>query len=178
MEVNAKSDIVQNFGLSFGALTGQAPYEIYFRTGVAQAIRSIDTKKHGASNLIVSVTNQKTNTSSYAVRQIVSESYYRYFTYQSNLTTVLSNNNLVELDIINPVLSTSDEMLIQGQLNDFSQITTILLNVESPGTYVIQPSEVGSIAAIDNQNSIRAKLQGCIFADFDYKDDKTYNHKS
>jgi hypothetical protein len=92
--------------------TGVQPYQIFFRTGTSSPVRVIDTKKHKSTNLIVTLTNEKTNFSDNAVAQIVSESYARFLRQQSNLKTVYANDNVVELELQNPIMASSDELLL------------------------------------------------------------------
>jgi hypothetical protein len=171
MEVKTLGNI--NYALNYGArdATGVSPYQIFFRTGVGNQITSLDTKKHGQTQLIVTVTNQKSTTSNNSVLQIVSESYNRCFIFSTVLNQVLSNGDIVELNIQNPILATSDNILLQGQLNNQS----VLLELEDPYSYARQPSQQGTIAGLDMSSSIRPKLLGCIFSDVDTKDSSTFS---
>jgi hypothetical protein len=171
MEIKTKGDI--NLALNWGAANarGISPYQIFFRTGIGNEITSIDTKKHGQTQLILTVTNQKSVTSNNSVLQIVSESYNRCFLFSTVLTQVLNNGDITELNIQNPILATSDKLYLQGQTSG----TTVLLELDNPAAFAMQPTQVGTIAGIDNPNSIRPKLTGCIFTDLDCKDNATFS---
>jgi hypothetical protein len=141
-------------------------------------VKVIDTKRH-QNGLIVTMTNTKTNTSDNAIQQIVSESFFRLTTYTDKVTTPLSNLNLVELDLKNPILSKSDNNNIQlamsGQNLNNADITTLLFNNEAPGYYVTQPSDGGTFMPIDDPGSVVSKAANCAITTFDFKDDKSNN---
>ena len=138
--------------------TGIKPYETYFRTGTSNTIKVLDTKKHSPTNLIITLSNVKTNSTDFGVFQIVSESYARFFTYYNRLNTVDSNANLTDLSLQYPVMSKSEELLIQ----------------ESPGVFAVQPGVPGQIYSTSDANSIKIKMQSCPFSVFDYFNFKTY----
>jgi hypothetical protein len=159
-------------------VNGVEPYKIFFRTGASNDVRVVDTKRH-QNGLIVTMANTKTNTSDNAVQQIVSESFFRFTTYTDLATTPLSNLNLVELDLKNPILSKSDNQNIQlalsGQNLNNSEISTLLFNNEAPGYYVTQPSDGGTFMPVNESGSVVSKTVNCAITTFDFKDDKTNN---
>lgn len=160
----------------FPRATGVQPYKLFFRTGIANHARVIDTKKHKSTGLIVTVTNSldSTNENSTEVTQIVSESYARFFKRQNTLNTVFENGYLEPINIQYPIMTSDNEILISGQLLSSTNVTTATLNLESPGSYAIQPNFGGEFSPIDNTQYIRAKLQKCSCIAFDTKDNKTF----
>jgi len=171
MEVSTKGNINQALNYGFVGATGVSPYQIFFRTGIGNDVTSLDTKKHGQSQLILTVTNQKSTTSSNSVLQIVSESYNRVLLFSESLLQVLSNGDIADLLIQNPILSTSDKIYLQGQ----SGTDTLMLELENPASFAKQPTQTGTIAGIDNTSSRRPKLFGCIYSDLDNKENTTFS---
>lgn len=158
--------------------SGVQPYQIFFRTGHGNVIKSIDTKKHKSTGLIVTLTNDTTNFSDYAVRQIVSESYARFFRNQNYLQTVKFNDNVVELEIQNPIMASGgegEEILIEGQIENFDSIHTLAFKLESPGSFANQPQEPQKLLPSDQQGYRRIKLSCCSFVSVDYYDGTTYS---
>jgi hypothetical protein len=154
--------------------TGVQPYEIYFRTGTTNSIKVLDTKRHNSTGLIVTMTNTSTNNSNTAVAQVASESYARFFTYQTMAQTVYTSGSVVNLDLENPMMSRSEELLVQGQQNNASTIQTVCLNNEAPGSFSNQPTTGGTLLPLDNSNAIKVKFSNCSFVTFDYQDFKTH----
>jgi hypothetical protein len=159
-------------------VNGVEPYKIFFRTGQSNDVKVIDTKRH-QNGLIVTMANTKTNTSDNAIQQIVSESFFRLTTYTDKVTTPLSNLNLVELDLKNPILSKSDnnniQLALSGQNLNNANITTLLFNNEAPGYYSTQPSDGGTFMPINDPGSVVSKSANCAITTFDFKDDKSNN---
>jgi hypothetical protein len=154
--------------------SGIQPYKLYFRTGIGNFVKAIDTKKHKSTNLIVTLTNNNTTSTDYSIKQIVSESYARFLRRVNNVKTVYSGGYLEDLQLQFPVMAGDSELQIQGQATQFQDINTIALNMESPGNYVTQPNFVQNFSPVDNSSYVRTKLQKCLVTAFDYKDDKTF----
>lgn len=179
-----QSELLENLEIDYrGAInsslfpsraSGVQPYQLFFRTGTSNKTLVVDTKKHQSTGLIVTLTNYKSNSSDFAVVQIVSESYARFFKQSQTLQTVLKNDNLSELNIQNPVMATQDEIVILGQLEEFQSLQTISLIIESPGEYAVQPGYNNTLAPIDDSGYIKNKMYNCMFTSFDVKNDKTY----
>jgi prepilin-type N-terminal cleavage/methylation domain-containing protein len=93
----------------------------------------------------------------------------------SNLKTVYANDNVVELELQNPIMASSDELLISGQIERGQSIKTVTLNMESPGTFAIQPEFTGLFTPIDDDGYVRTKLYKCSFVSFDSKGSKTFS---
>jgi hypothetical protein len=182
-------DLPENMELKYNAtqingdrtgsiVDGVGPYKIFFRTGLSNDVKIIDTKRH-QNGLIVTMANTKTNTSDNAIQQIVSESFFRFTTYTDKVTTPLSNFNLVELDLKNPILSKSDnnniQLALSGQNLNSDKITTLLFNNEAPGYYSSQPSDGGTFMPIDNPGYVVSKATNCAITTFDFKDNKSNN---
>ena len=179
-----QSELLENLEIDYrGAInsslfpsraSGVQPYQLFFRTGTSNKTLAVDTKKHQSTGLIVTLANYKSNSSDYAVVQIVSESYARFFKQAQTLQTILKNDNLSELNIQNPVMATQDEIVILGQLEEFQSVQTISLVIESPGEYAIQPGYNNSLSPIDDSGYIKGKMYNCMFTSFDVKNNKTY----
>lgn len=154
--------------------SGVQPYKLYFRTGIANNVKVIDSKKHKSSSLIVTMTNNNTLSSDHSIKQIVSESYARFLRQISTVKTVYENGYLQDLQLQYPVMSGNDELLIQGQTSEFQNLSTISLNMEGPGNYIVQPNFVQNFSPVDNPSYVRVKLQNCLVTAFDTKNDKTF----
>lgn len=182
-------DLPENMELKYNAtqinksrtesiVNGVEPYKIFFRTGLSNDVKIIDTKRH-QSGLIVTMANTKTNTSDNAIKQIVSESFFRFTTYTDLVTTPLNNLNLVELDLKNPILSKSDNpnirLALSGQDLNNADINTLLFNNEAPGYYASQPSDGGTFVPINDPGASVNKTANCAITTFDFKDNKSNN---
>ena len=151
--------------------SGDQPYELYFRTAIGNFVKVVDTKKHKSSNLIVTMTN---NTSSYSIKQIVSESYARFLRQINTVQTVYQNGYLQDLELQYPIMAGNDELIVQGQSSEFQNVSTLALNMEGPGNFVTQPNFVQNFSPIDSSGYIRTKLQKCTVMSFDTKENKTF----
>jgi len=173
MEVITKGTINDNFATGKIA-HGVTPYKIFIRTGKSVSITSIDTKRHGVTNLIVTVTNALTSTLQNGIWQIVSEAYPRYFTYGNYMVTIDEQGNLQNLVLTNPSLYTSSEMLVLGQSQLFADNDSLALFVESPGSYALQSQNVNIINPISVKQEQKLRMKYCIFTAFAYSDNKIY----
>jgi len=182
-------DLPQNMELQYNAsqinksrtgtiVNGVEPYKIFFRTGTSNDVKIIDTKRH-QNGLIVTVANTKTNTSDNAVQQIVSESAARNTTNTNLVSTPLSNLNLEELDLKNPILSKSDNqnipLALAGQNLKNADISTLLFGNKSPGYYSAQPSDNGTLMPINESGLVVSKAKNCAINTFDFKNDQSNN---
>jgi len=182
-------DLPENMELKYNAtqinksrtgniVNGVEPYKIFFRTGLSNDVKIIDTKRHN-SGLIVTVANTETNTSDNAIKQIVSESFFRFTTLTNLVTTPLNNLNLVELDLKYPILSKTDNENIQlglsGQNLNNANINTILFNNEAPGYYSSPPSDGGTFIPANDTGANVNKNSNCAITTFDFKDNKVNN---
>lgn len=165
-------DMTENMELDYRGIVNQSlfptrasgiqPYQIFFRTGTSNPVITVDTNKHSSSNLFVTVTNKETNFSDYAVKQFVTESFMRFFRYDALTTTAQNNFNLKELNLQNPVMTKSEELLMEGVLTENTNgIVTPVLNMEAPGYYVAQAAPTGLIYPIDNSAAIRKFMSYC-----------------
>lgn len=161
-------------GSLFPRATGIQPYQIFFRTGLSNEVVTLDTQIHDPTGLYVTLANVKTNTSNNAINQYITESYLRYFRYKTLATTVKANLNLMELDLSNPVMSRSEELLIQGRTDDTFDRNTVVVNLESPGYFSLQPSTEGLIAPLD-QRVKNYMAQYNQLTCFQYFDSKIYS---
>lgn len=142
--------------------SGIQPYQIFFRTGTSNPVITVDTNKHSSTNLFVTLTNKETNLSEYAVKQFITESFMRFFRYDTLATTPKSNYNLQELNLQNPVMAKSEELLVEGvSVESTNGLITPLLNMEAPGYYVAQPAPAGLMYPLDNSAAIRKFMSYC-----------------
>ncbi len=157
---------------------GVEPYKIFFRTGQANDIKVVDTKRHD-NGLIITAANTKTNLSENSVLQIVSESYYRNTSFSNLVKTPLANLNLVELEMSRPLLTRTDNRFIPiglfGQVSANNNLNSIFLSMQAPGFYAAQAGDNGTLLPVSNPAALAVKIQSCFFTVVDYRGDQVYN---
>jgi hypothetical protein len=173
MEVVTKGILNDSFATGTQS-SGTLPYKIFFRTGAASSISSIDTKRHGNSNLILAITNSLTNSLQNGIWQVISESYPRFFTYGNYLTTYDKSGNIQKLILSNPTLNTTTETIIQGHNQTFSDNNTLSLTIQSPGSYAAQTENPGIINSINSQQEQKIRMTYCSFVSFAYSENKVF----
>jgi hypothetical protein len=172
MELNYRGNI--NDSLFPTRARGIQPYKIFFRTGIANKTRTVDTKRHRLSGLINTVYNFPSSSSDTSIKQLVSESFFRFSLYQNYVYTLNANTNLVLLNLENPMLSKSSTLFLEGQKTVFDKTTTILTESPFPGYMNLQPAQGDTFYPITDDAYIKAKMQQSQIVVFDYKDFKTF----
>jgi hypothetical protein len=176
MEVRLDSQEI-NGSRTGTVIQGAEPYRIFFRTGLSNEIKSVDTKRHD-NGLIITVANTQTNISKNAVLQIVSESYYRNTSISNIVKTPLANLNLEELDLSRPTLTRTDNQFVPigifGQKIMNEKLNSIFLSMQAPGFYAAQSSEGGTLLPVSNQSAIAVKIQECFFTVAEFRGNKVF----
>ena len=173
MEVTYKTDLNDSGIHTF--VSGVTPYKLFFRTGQANSIVTVDTKKGGGSKLFTTVVNKKVGGDDYAVKQYTSESYLRFSTFSQTILTPLSNLNLTRLNLQYPVLAKTSELYLIGQSNQFSKTASVLYNMNSPYSFVAQPAPFGTLKPTDDSKYIIERMNGCVYVSTDAEKETTYN---
>ena len=173
---NIEVKVIGRINSSFvsGGATGVQPYQVFFRTGAQNEIIVIDSKRNYSTGQTVTVYNTSDATNSYQVKQIITESRYRLTNNISNVTTLNENQELVELNLRNPVLAKTDNLLLLGQKDYGNNTKSVALSLQSPGYYASQPTLSNLNYPLTNEPSVKNKLENVQFVTFDYKDRKTF----
>lgn len=148
--------------------SGITPYDVFFRTGAATNVKSLDTKQSGTSTLVVTVANSSEDNS---IKQISSESYLRMSTYNGKVYSNTTNNNLEPLQLQNPVLSQTNQLSLVGQSNSDTNVSSINYNVSDTYNYVQQHAPPGLMVPEGQEIE---RLKGCFFVATDSSDDLSF----
>lgn len=169
MQVQFKSDIG---GSNFP--TGILPYSIYFRTGVSGKVQSVDTKKHGITKNVITVTNSPSSTSDFNVRQFTTQGSSRLSTQSTLMLTPSSTYGLNKLEVQFPVLAKTQDLIVIGQKSVYVNTSSILYENIDPSYYSEQPSPQGTMLTTDIQSNINLALQIANFVATDSEKNKYY----
>ncbi len=142
--------------------TGVRPYQIFFRTGLPNKIISVDTKRHGSTGLVMTTYNLETNQEDFAVRQIVSEGVSRNSSFSNFVTTPNAQKSLVNLNVQNPILTRSNQMVVGGQNSSNEIVSTAALGVEAPG-FTANLLVTDGVWKPYTNNETDQRISGCLF---------------
>ncbi len=173
---NMEVKVIGRINSSFvsGGATGVQPYQIFFRTGAQNEIQVIDSKRNYSTGQTITVYNTSDPTNPFQVKQIVTESRYRLTNNITNVTTVNENGEIVELNLRNPVLAKTDNVLMLGQKDYGNTTKSVALNLQSAGYYATQPTLSNLNFPLSNETAVKSKIENVQFVVFDFKDKKTF----